>query len=145
MGRPQNETHELIAQALNRRRQRPGAIPLVESLTIAREVMAQLDPEDYKVALEEVLPEFIRTTMVHANRSSAQRAGAERRAAKEQAEQESRKLMEAFERDPSPANRAAIKAMVDAKKEERSVELIRRHYGEEGAERYKASREAGKD
>ena len=66
---PKLTTHELIAQALNRRRQRPGAIPLVDSLTIAREVMAQLDPEDYKAALEEVLPEFIRTTMVHANRS----------------------------------------------------------------------------
>ena len=52
--------------------------------------------------------------------------------------------MEAFERDPSPANRAAIKTMLDAKEEERSVELIRRHSGEEAAERYKTSRAARK-
>jgi hypothetical protein len=140
---PKLTTHELVAQALNRRSQRPGAIPLVDSLTIAREVMAQLDPDDYKAALEEVLPEFIRTTVVHRNRSlGAQRAGAGRRAARQQAEQESRKVMEAFKSDPAPANRAAIKTMLDAKKEERSVELIRRHSGEEAAERYKASRAA---
>ena len=108
-------THQLIAEALNRRRRRSGATPSVKPYDRPRG-MAQLDREDYKVALEEVLPESIRTTMVHANRS----LGAEERVPN------AGRPKSRLNRSPgsdgglregpaTPANRAAIKAMVDAK------------------------------